>query len=212
MLPPAPQPQTTDAAQAALLLDVELRPLLGLLMQAPSTAREVAQHLDVKIQRAYYLLRKLTRSGVAQVQVERETGRQTLRRYAVAPRWFIPYEITRAETLNAFLAGQILPRIERFVDHSVRLIQTQQPNWGYWLERAEQSSNLRLGGPDGSAQGLFGGDEPFLLNLGMAHLTRADATELKRRLLAVMAEFGERETPEADAYTVGLLLVRGEVG
>lgn len=214
--PPSPAPQTANAEQAALLLDVALRPLLGLLMQTPSTAREVAEHLNVKTQRAYYLLRKLASAGVAQVSVERGSGGQVCKQYAVSPRWFIPYEVTRAETLEAFLAGQILPRMERFVDHSVRLIQTQQPNWGYWLERSERSSNLRMGGPDGSAHTPFEGEEPFLLNLGTAHLTRAGAAELERRLRAVLAECEELEVPleapKADAYTIGLLLVRGEVG
>lgn len=66
-----------------------------------------------------------------------------------------------------------------------------------------------MGDQYGAAKDLFYGDEPFVLNLGTAQVGRAHATELKRRLLRVLEEFNE--TPEAPAYTIGLLLVRGEV-
>lgn len=208
---PKPAPRTANAVQAGLLLDVSLRPLLSVLMQAPCTAREVSVQLDVNMQRAYYLLRKLAMAGVADVMTARESG-QVVKRYGVAPQWFIPYEITQAETLHDFLAGQILPRMARFVHNSVDLLQQHQTSWGYWLERGEVATNLRMGGPDGAAHALFAGDEPFLLNIGTAHLTRAGAVELKRRLLAVLAECEQLEAPEATTYTISMLLGRGGVG
>lgn len=200
-----------NAAQAALLLDVTLRPLLGFLMHAPRSAGEVAAHLDMSLQRAHYLLGKLVRAGVAEVaSVEARAGRP-VRRYRVAPRWFIPYEVTGAETLEAFLAAQILPRMERFVQLSTHLLREHQPTWGYWLEQGPETSNLRMGDLGGTADALFTGDEPFLLNIGNNRLSRARAAELKRRLLAVLEEFSEEETAGAPEYTIGVMLVRGGV-
>ncbi len=186
--------------------------LLNLLMHAPRSARQVTEHLDMDIQRAYYLLRKLERVGIAEVECEPGAGGQVPKRYTVAPRWFIPYEVTRAETLNAFVEAQIMPRMERFVGLSVELLQQHQPTWGFWLETEGQATNLRMGDAKAPANALFTGDEPFLLNLGTARLSRANASELKRRLVAVLEELESMESPDADVYTVAVMLVRGNVG
>ncbi|GAA5533809.1 winged helix-turn-helix domain-containing protein [Deinococcus aluminii] len=203
--------QVANAAQAALLLDVTLRPLLGFLMHAPRSASEVAAHLDVNLQRAHYLLGKLVRAGVAEVvNVQPRAGR-AVKWYRVAPRWFIPFEITGAETLEAFLAAQILPRMARFVQLSTNLLREHQPTWGYWLEQGPETSNLRMGDLGGTAEALFVGDEPFLLNIGNNRLSRERAAELKRRLIALLEEFSDLETAGAPEYTIGLMLVRGGV-
>ena len=191
---------------------MRLRPLLSLLMHAPRSASEVAEALGTGVKRAHYLLTRLETAGVAQVVAwERRRGRP-IRRYEVAPRWFIPYEVTGAETLEAFMGGQILPRMSRFVALSSARLLDYAPSWGYWLERGEEASSLRMGDREGSAEPLFHGEEPFLLNIGSAHLSREQAAELKRRLVAVVEEFGALERPRGQTYTLGLLLVRGDVG
>ena len=202
-------PRVADSTQAALLLDVGLRPLLSLLMRSPHTASEAAAGLAVNLQRAHYLLGKLERAEV--VEVRPRAGR-AVKRYGVPPRGFIPYEVTGAETLEAFLAAQILPRVERLTRLGVQLLHENGDCWGYWLEQGEVSSTLRMGDPDGAAEALFGGDEPFLLNIGGIRLTREQASDLKRRLLAVVEEFQIQDTPEAPLHTVALMLARGDVG
>lgn len=208
----APFPtRTANTQQAQLLLDVSLRPAFSLLMVAPSSARQVAQHLKVNMQRAYYLLRKLERAGIAEVR--EEAGHKL---YRVSPRWFIPYEVTRADTLHTFLSGQIVPRMERFATLGVDLLQRQQPDWGAWLETGPLGSNLSMGDTEGKAHDLFTGTEPLILNIGSVHLTRARAEDLKRRLLAVMDDLEQQHSPGtdkySDEYSFALMLVRGDVG
>jgi len=200
-------PRLADADQARLLLDVTLRPVFSLLMAGPTSARQVAQYLDVDIQRAYYLLRKLERASIAEVLTEHRR-----KRYRVAPRWFIPYEVTRSETLHAFLADQIMPRMERFVALGVEVLQRQQPDWGAWLELGPLGSSLSIGDAAGAAHDLFTGPEPIVLNIGDIRLTRADAENLKRRLSAVIDGLEEQNSPDADEYSFALMLVRGGVG
>lgn len=204
---PESQPRLADARQARLLLDVALRPVFSLLMTAPGSARQVAGHLNVDIQRAYYLLRKLERAGIAETVTN-----QPHKCYRVAPRWFIPYEVTRADTLHAFLAAQIMPRIERFVTLGVEVLQRQQPDWGAWLELGPLGSSLRMGDTAGAAHDLFTGAEPFILSIGSVRLSRVQAEVLKRRLIAVMDELEEQNSPDADEYSFALMLVRGDVG
>ena len=71
--------------------------------------------------------------------------------------------------------------------------------------------SLNLGDPAGTARALFEGDEPFLLNIGTAHLTREQASRLKRRLTELLAEFDLPVQEGAEPYSVGLLMARGEV-
>ena len=209
MPPPAPPPhRTATAEQAALLLDVELRALLSLLMHTPSTAGEVAAHLGLELGRAHYRLTRLARAGVAEVTTHPRAGR-ALKRYRVAGRWFIPYEVTGAETRAAFVEAQIMPRMERFVGLGIEQLGAAFEHWGYWLEQAGPSTTLHMGDLDREAEDLFEGDEPFLLNIGTLRLTRRQAGELKRRLLAVVNDFGVPS--EGQPYTLGLLLPRGEV-
>lgn len=201
-----------SAIQAALLLDVRLRPLLSMLMHRPSSATEVAGSLGITVKRSHYLLSRLEQAGIARVvAVEARRGRP-IRRFSTAQRWFIPFENTGAETLEAFLGEQILPRVTGFVRLSAQRLQEYSSEWGYWLERGEQASNLRIGDRKGTANELFYGDEPYLLTVGTAHLTREHAAELKQRLIGVMKEFGDLEDPALPAYTVALLMVRGDVG
>ncbi|WP_425145663.1 ArsR family transcriptional regulator [Deinococcus sp.] len=206
-----PAHRIASAEQAALLLDVTLRPLFGLLMNTPSTASEVAASLGLELGRAHYRLTRLARAGVAEVTREARAGR-ALKRYRVAPRWFVPFEVTGAETLEAFVATQIIPRMEEFVELSVRQIGASFGEWGYWLEQHGESSILNMGGPGGAARELFRGDEPFMLNIGTLRLAPQQASALKRRLLALLDEFGLLHEPQQPPYTVALLLARGEVG
>ncbi|WP_407539808.1 helix-turn-helix domain-containing protein [Deinococcus radiomollis] len=213
--------RTASAEQARLLLDVELRPLLALLMNTPSTASEVAARLGLDIGRAHYRLTRLVRAGVAEVMIAAETTAEAgqaaragraLKHYRVAGRWFIPYEVTGADTLEAFMGSQIMPRVEGFVRLSVEQIGPAFGQWGYWHEQDGTSSTLRLGDPDGFSRELFEGDEPFLFNIGALNLRREHASELKRRLLALVEEFAEHHDTQEPAYTLGLLLARGDVG
>lgn len=204
-------PQVATPQQAQLLLNVELRPLFSILMHGALSATEVAHQLGVSVKRAHYLLTRLRAAGVIEeVSQERRAGRP-IRRYRTAERWFIPFAATGADTMEAFVEAQVLPRMARFVRLSVLRLQAYGPAWGYWLERGEQLSTLRMG--DQADQHRPGTDdaEPFLLNIGTAHLTLAQAQDLKRRLQGVIDEFAPLEDLTSPAYTIGLLLVRGDV-
>lgn len=208
---PTSTARVAEARQAALLLDFSLRPLLSLLMKAPHSVSELAAALDLSVQRAHYLIGKLSAAGIADLDSLQPRAGRAVKRYRVAARWFIPFEVTGAETLHAFLAAQILPRMERFVELGLRQVGDTYSHWGFWLEQQGVSSNLHMGDPSGAATELFEGDEPFLLNIGTAHLTREQASTFKRRLLQLLGEFDLPVQDGAVPYSVGLLLARGEV-
>lgn len=204
-----PAARVADSQQAALLLDVSLRPLIGVLMGRSRSASEVAHELSLSVQRAHYLIHKLMTAGIAELDSVQPRAGRAIRRYRVGPRWFVPFEATGAETLHAFLAAQIMPRMELFVKLSLRQIGNVHSHWGFWLEHSGVSSSLNLGDPAGRARELFEGDAPFMLNLGTMHLSSQNATLLKRRLLALLEEFQTLEDVGSTSYALGLLFAEG---
>lgn len=201
----------TDPQQARLLLDVSLRPLIGVLMGRSFSASELTREMGLSVQRAHDLLGKLMTAGIAELDsIQPRVGR-SIRRSWVSPRWFVPFEATGAETLHVFLAAQIMPRMELFVKLSLRQIEDVYSHWGFWLEHSEGSGHLNLGDPAGKARELFEGDEPFLFNLGSMHLSSQNATALKRRLLAVLEEFQALEDVGGTHYALGLLFAKGRM-
>ena len=201
----------TDPQQARLLLDVSLRPLIGVLMGRSFSASELTREMGLSVQRAHDLLGKLMTAGIAELDsIQPRVGR-SIRRSWVSPRWFVPFEATGAETLHVFLAAQIMPRMELFVKLSLRQIEDVYSHWGFWLEHSEGSGHLNLGDPAGKARELFEGEEPFLFNLGSMHLSSQNATALKRRLLAVLEEFQALEDVGGTHYALGLLFAKGRM-
>jgi len=203
--------QVASAGQATLLLQPELRPLLQYLMQEARSAGEVARELQVPLARASYLLKKLQREEIAVVErVEARSGRP-VKRYRVFPTWFIPYEVTAAETLESFWAGQLVPRMNEVAGFAAHQLQAHHPIWGFWLSQGEVYSNLEVGDRRGPARDLLEGDEPLMLTVAALRLAEPQARILKRRLLALLTEASTWDTGSATEYTLGLILVRGSV-
>ncbi|RJF72480.1 ArsR family transcriptional regulator [Deinococcus cavernae] len=187
---------------------VQLRPLLMLLMKTPCTVKQLAAELKIDLNRAHYLMTRLEQAGVAVVErLEKRAGRP-VKHYSIAPRWFIPFDVTSASTLEDAANAQILPRTRRIVENAIRIAQQHTSGRrGYWLS----AEALNMGDEHGPADALFLGNEPFMLNLGQMNLSRADALRLKQRLAQVFDEFQQLEQPSEPPYTVSIMLVRGQM-
>ena len=203
--------RVADSRQAALLLDVSLRKVLTLLMKRARSSSELARELGLSLQRAHYLIGKLHAADVAHLDSVQPRSGRAVKRYRAAPRWFVPFEVTGADTLETFLGDQILPRMQHFVGLSVRQIEAEYSEWGFWLEQDGETSSLNVGNSDGTARELFEGDKPFMFSLGTLWLSPEHASRLKRRLLEVLDEFSELHDLSQPPYTIGLQLARGEV-
>jgi len=208
-----PAHRIADSRQAVLLLDPDLRVLLSLLMRDAHSASEVASHLAVPLPRASYLLGKLMRAEVAFVErVDPRAGRP-VRRYRVPGRWFIPYQVTSAETLEALLLEQITPRMERMAVFGAAQLRARQPNWGLWLSGAEEYGSLEIGDEAGPATALFESEAPIMFMIASSRLSRTQAEALKRSMLRLVQECtgGEAGEEETSEYTFSLMLVKGGV-
>ncbi|WP_189069735.1 winged helix-turn-helix domain-containing protein [Deinococcus radiotolerans] len=182
---------------------MELRPLLNLLIQGPKSVTDLAEHLELNVQRAYYLVQKLVKVDVASVITERRGGR-TVKMYAVPQPWFIPYEVTTAEALESFVGAQVQPRIEERVREILRVYVNQTGDHrGFWLS----ADGLSLGDDRGTAQDLWEGDQNLLFTIGAIRLTAGQVKELKRSLVSLAHEEHTHPSTPRQTYDFAVLLV-----
>lgn len=197
------------AEQAKLLLDEQLRPTFVLLLEQPRSATELAEALGVDLNRAYYLLRKLERADIVQVISHTPRTGRPLKRYAVPPRWFVPFDVTGAETLEAFVHAQTQPIMQSMTKLALTRFQAylgERP--GFWLE----GESLWIGDEDNmlvipAAQAA----EPILFQFGGLNLSDEHALELGRRFQALFKEFEALHDETQPGYRTGVILLRGEV-
>lgn len=78
-------------------------------MRAECSASEVANHLSINLQRAHSLLGKLIQVNIAVIERQDARAGRAIKRYRMLGRWFIPYEVTGAETLETFASAQLMP-------------------------------------------------------------------------------------------------------
>lgn len=203
------QAQIANNKQAQLLLDVELQPLLNLLMSQPQTISELAKKLDLKLNKIHYLIGKLERIDVVQVQREEARAGRAIKYYKVAQKWFIPFESTEEDSLELFGYMQIIPRMKQLIDHAVCILRKHNGQLGYW----KHGQNLMIGDKHGPFEELFTGEEPFFINLSLVQLSDAKARELKGRMIDLVKEYCQpvQENSEYPMYTFGLMLVEGDL-
>lgn len=202
------QAHIANAEQTKLLLDIELRPLMMLLMSKPSTMSEIADQLNLKLNRAHYLIGKLERANIAQIDRKEARAGRAIKYYYMAKDWFIPFEKTKEDSLESFVYMQIIPRMRQLIDHAVRVIRRHNSEQlGYWLN----GQNLSVGDRHGSFENLFMGEEPFFINFSPVRLSDAKARELKGRIMDIVKEYCQLESSEYPTYTLGLMLVEGEL-
>lgn len=198
--------RTASATQARILLDSELLPLLALLMTGDRSVREIQEALNLTPNRALYLVTKLERAGVAFVQDVQARAGRGIKRYAVPERWFIPFQVTDAATLQQLGEHLTLPHVKgMLLDAALNFREYPEIRSGYWL----QGGQLRLGDVSGPYLAL---PEPLLLHFLTLQLTLEQASDLQVRLLALLTEFETRQHEQARTYSLGLLLVRKNTG
>lgn len=198
-----------DARQAALLLEVGLRPALDALMREPLSAGELATALGVNLQRAHYLIGKFERAGLAQLASVQPRAGRAIRRWRVHPDWYVPFDVTQAASLTELVQGQLVPRMATFSALIVRHLYHIKPLWGFRVWHHNDAANVSLLAPDGTTP--FDG-RPLLANLGSLTLTPARALALQARVMEIMQEFQDAPAADSRTYSVGVFLTEGDVG
>src|SRR3712207_4147303 len=95
-----------NADAARLLVDVRTTGLLGAFLDAPRSVSDAARALNEYLDWARYRGRRLEAAGLLRLDgVQRRKGRAMKLYRAVADVFFVPFEVTRFESLDGYLEG-----------------------------------------------------------------------------------------------------------
>ncbi|PYE50986.1 helix-turn-helix transcriptional regulator [Deinococcus yavapaiensis] len=127
-----------DPAAAHALLDVRTTRLLDAFLDEARSTSEVARELNEDLDWVRYRVRRLTALGLLRGDEERRRKGRAMRLYrAVATVFFVPFEVTRYESLESYLTaveGDVHGWVRRNVAQTLR---GMGEGWGLRVARGE---------------------------------------------------------------------------
>ncbi|SMB86025.1 hypothetical protein [Deinococcus hopiensis] len=197
--------QTAAAADA--LLDLRTARILAVFWQEARTVTEAARQLGQDPEELRYRVRRLTALGLLQhTETQARKGRPMKRYRVVAQAYFVPFEVTRHETLEAYLA-QIEGEAAAFVRRNLTwALQRNGEGWGLRLARGEDGeihSKLALSPNEDWGMTESG---PALLSFvyPALKLDLREAKAFQRDLLALFRQYAGK--PGAQTYLCQMVL------
>ena len=200
-----------DPNAARVLADVEQRRYLLPFMCGELSLSEAARRLDVKPTAMLYHVNKLLALGLLEVaRVRQRRGRSSKLYRASAERFFIPFSLTQADTVQSLSLGTSL-RFEKAFQHD--LISAEMDigdDWGiaiYVMDDGGLSVDLTTSRehPAEDTAFVLAADHPAVwscwleLNLGFE-----EAKTLQHELVALWERYKQLRNPDKPSYTLRL--------
>ena len=128
----------TEAA-AQTLIDPKKRRYLEPFMDNEMSASRAAELLGVKLTAMLYQLKRLQALGLLELIEERSRRGKAMKIYrATASKFFVPFELTQAESLTKLLT-ELEGDLQRyFVQNIIWAGSTLAENWGFMVYRTEK--------------------------------------------------------------------------
>ena len=177
---------------ADALLDLRTARILAAFWAEPRTITEAARELGEDAEDLRYRVRRLSNLGLLRHVDSLPRGARAMKRYrTVASAYFVPFEVTRYETLEAYPA-HIGADAAAFVRQNLtRTLQSSGEGWGLRVARGEDGqvhSKLALSADEDWAMTESG---PALLSFvyPALKLDYGEAKALQRELLEVFMRY-----------------------
>lgn len=204
--------QTANAAQARLLLDPALGPLLGALAKAPPEglgAADLARRAGAPLSTTHARLERLRAAWVVEVAGERTRSGRPVRLYRLPLPWHIPFEVTPAATLRELLGGGFEERLRGHLDSLAGRMQTLGAGW--YVALYTQPDGLFVHAfrhqerTEEQTQGPL--DEPLLAEGHDLRLSPRRAQDLQQKLWTLLREYADaQDEGDVPTWRVTLLL------
>ena len=201
--------EDTDAAR--VLADVEKRRYLLPFIREELSLSEAARRLDVKPTALLYHVNKLLALGLLEIaQIKRRKGRASKLYRASAERFFIPFSLTRADTVES-LSTQTSVRSERAFQQDLIAAEIEVgDDWGvaiYVMADGSLSIDLIASRehPTEDTAFILNAHHPAVwsswleLNLGLE-----EAKELQKELVDLWNRYKQQSNPDEPRYTLRL--------
>lgn len=210
-----------DADAARVLADPEKRRHLLPFIQKELSLSEAARRLGIKPNALLYHINKLLALGLLEVaQVKPRRGRASKLYRASAERFFIPFSLTQADTVQS-LSMETSVRFEKaFQDDLISAEMGIVDDWGiaiYVMEDGSLSIDLTTSRehPAEDTAFVLNADHPAVwscwleINLGLK-----EAKTLQRELVTLWERYRQMRNPDEPSYTLrlGLAPVKESVG
>jgi hypothetical protein len=138
-----------DPLAARLLLDEDVRDVLGPFLDRACSAQEVATELGRDLDWVIYRIKRLHQAGVLEVVGERRRGGRSIKLYrSTFDTWFVPFEALPFADVEETLTAVHVAQARRLGRASARhLVHT--PWAGFLIERREDGRTWVCGASDG---------------------------------------------------------------
>lgn len=179
-------------------------------MREEHSAAELARLTDQDVGRVHYLLGQFVDAGIAEVTAVVPRAGRAVKRYRVPRDWYVPFELSDAEHVEALAAAQLVPRMHRFVSNAARHLLLGERRWGVYV-RLEASGGVSVTLTDEHGLSLRSERAP-LVTWTELDLTGEEAARLHEELAALLRRYERAEGQPAGArrpYSLGVFLAEG---
>ena len=200
-----------DPDAASVLADVEQRRYLLPFIREELSLSEAARRLNVKPTALLYHINKLLALGLLEVsQVKPRKGRSSKLYRASAERFFIPFSLTQAATVQSLSLGTSL-RFERAFQHD--LIGAEMDigdDWGiaiYVMNDGGLSVDLTTSREHPAEETAFvlAADHPAVWSSWLElNLSFKEAKSLQKELVDLWSRYKQKRDPDELSYTLRL--------
>jgi hypothetical protein len=201
----------TEPRAVKLLLDSERRNALGAFMHGACSVKQAAEKLGCSLKTVHDRVRTLETLGLLRVtHLEARQGRPIKHYEAIADGFFVPFHATSASSFEGFIIQTLGPGqrafLKLFAKTGIELI--DNPNEaGFRLYAQDDGINIDLT-PTAERFKFLDLLEPnapaLMFTYTPLKLTRGDAKELQREMIALLERYENRNGPEHFLAHVGL--------
>lgn len=183
--------------------------MLANFAQKERTLTEVARQFDLKLPALTYRVNKWLDLGLLEVAREEKRRGRAMKYYrAVNRRFFIPFTLTKSETLEAFLLEMMRATHEANLREVAHILHSRGEDWGLMFEcddTEEASFSARIVDKDKGDASLRGKDQPAIFEtLSKLRLDFETAKELQDELEALGEKYQARQVENQQEYLVKL--------
>ena len=201
--------EDTDAAR--VLADVEKRRYLLPFIREELSLSEAARRLDVKPTALLYHVNKLLALGLLEVaRVQQRRGRASKLYRASAERFFIPFSLTQADTVESFSTGNSVQFERRFQQDLIAAEMDIGDDWGvaiYVMADGSLSIDLTASREHPAEDTAFAlnAEHPAIWSSWLEiNLSLAEAKTLQKELVDLWSRYKQKRNPDEPNYTLRL--------
>ncbi|ADV66346.1 winged helix-turn-helix domain-containing protein [Deinococcus maricopensis] len=184
-----------DEPTAHALLDPRTPRILGAFWDAPRSVSDAARHLGMPLDHLLYRVRRLETLGLLHAPTRQPRQGRPIKLYrTTASAYFVPFEVTRHDTLETYLAAAERDVIHLVQRNVTRALRAAGDHWGLRIARGPDGHIHTKLARQADQDWTMTDDGPALLSFvyPTLHLDDPDAKALQAELLSVFSRYAAR--------------------